>query len=66
MIHLLRTDHDISNEWDIFLSGYQDSKITSLQEIVEFNKQNADKALPPRKKSIIRNICHQEILTSAI
>lgn len=52
MIHLLFTVHDISNEWDVFLSGYQDSKITSLRDIVEFNKQNADKALPPRKTSL--------------
>lgn len=52
MIYLLRTDHDISDEWKVFLRGYQDDKITSLQDIVEFNKQNADKALPPRKKSL--------------
>lgn len=34
-------DHDFSKEWEVFLVGYRDSKITSLRDMVEFNKQNA-------------------------
>ncbi|KAG8163939.1 hypothetical protein KVR01_005857 [Diaporthe batatas] len=41
-------NHDFSNEWDVFLEGYDDSKIKSLRDMVEFNRQNAEKELPPR------------------
>ncbi|KAH8746430.1 amidase signature domain-containing protein [Diaporthe sp. PMI_573] len=43
-------NHDFSSEWEVFLKGYQDSQIVSLRDVVEFNKQNADKELPPRKR----------------
>ncbi|KAK7713042.1 hypothetical protein SLS63_012185 [Diaporthe eres] len=38
----------MDDEWETFLEGYQNSEITSLRDIVEFNKQNADKELPSR------------------
>ncbi|KAG6357654.1 hypothetical protein INS49_013533 [Diaporthe citri] len=41
-------NYDFSDEWEIFLRGYQNSEIKSLRDIVEFNKKNADKELPPR------------------
>ncbi|KAJ5622151.1 hypothetical protein N7528_005383 [Penicillium herquei] len=48
-------DHDFEREWNVFLKGYQDINIHSLADIVEFNKQHRDEALPPSKCSHYKN-----------
>ncbi|KAL2285896.1 hypothetical protein FJTKL_07395 [Diaporthe vaccinii] len=41
-------NHDFGKEWEVFLQGYQNTKIRDLRDMVEFNRTNADKELPSR------------------
>ncbi|KAJ5734300.1 hypothetical protein N7493_003086 [Penicillium malachiteum] len=43
----MKLDHDFEREWNVFLKGYKDINIHSLADIVEFNRQHRDEALPP-------------------
>ncbi|KAL8418926.1 hypothetical protein RB594_002220 [Gaeumannomyces avenae] len=40
--------HDFVKEWSGYLKGYQDCDIKSVEDIIKFNKKNAQQALPPR------------------
>ncbi|KAH8601749.1 amidase signature domain-containing protein [Bisporella sp. PMI_857] len=40
-------NHDFAKAWEGFLNFFQESKVKTITDIVEFNKQNAEKALPP-------------------
>ncbi|KAK3367391.1 amidase signature domain-containing protein [Lasiosphaeria ovina] len=39
-------NHDFEKAWNVYLTGYKDTDIKSLVDIVEFNKKNPDIALP--------------------
>ena len=39
-------DHDFEKEWNLYLTGYEGTEIRSLADIVEFNKQHPNEALP--------------------
>lgn len=39
-------DHDFEQAWDKFLTGYKETPVRTLAELVEYNKEHADTALP--------------------
>lgn len=60
---IVTADHDFEKAWNVYLKGYDDTEINSLADIIEFNKQHPDEALPPGKHFIcvcqhLRNSFH--------
>ncbi|KAI0191098.1 amidase signature enzyme [Astrocystis sublimbata] len=39
-------NHDFNVAWEEYLRGYKDINISSIHDIVDFNKKNSEKALP--------------------
>ncbi|KAJ8128010.1 hypothetical protein O1611_g5628 [Lasiodiplodia mahajangana] len=41
-------NHDYEEEWNQFLLGYESNNVKTLKDIIIFNAQHSNKALPPR------------------
>jgi hypothetical protein len=47
LLLIVAMDHILEKGWDLYLTGYEDTKIRWLADIVDFNKQHRDQSLPP-------------------
>ncbi|KAI1427361.1 amidase signature domain-containing protein [Xylaria sp. FL1777] len=41
-------NHDFGKEWNKFLQGYESKDVETLKDIIRFNAEHREKALPPR------------------
>lgn len=49
---LTYADHDFEQGWNQFLEGYEQKEVETLKDIVRFNTEHSDKALPERNDII--------------
>ena len=49
--HLTLPAHGFKQEFEAYLEHLDESKVRSLEQLIQFNKDNAEQELPPRKSA---------------